>query len=108
MGMPRFGDFLDLAARFPNVLLDTTMAFTDFAEATAPFPRERLPELLDLGLAGRILLGSDFPSIPYRYEHQIEALVRLDLGDEWLRQVLWTAPAAVLGVGSRQGSTTVE
>jgi uncharacterized protein len=108
MGMPRFGDFLDLAARFPSVMLDTTMAFTDFAEATAPFPRERLPELRDLGLSGRILLGSDFPSIPYRYEHQIDALVRLDLGDDWLRQVLWTAPAAALGVSSVQGSTTVE
>ena len=39
VGMPRYGDFLDLAARFPSVMLDTTMAFTDFAEATAPFPR---------------------------------------------------------------------
>ena len=74
------------------------MAFTDFAEATAPFPRKRLPELRDLGLAGRIVLGSDFPSIPYVYEHQIDALVRLDLGDDWLRQVLWTAPVALLGV----------
>jgi uncharacterized protein len=98
-GMPRYLDFLELARRFPSVMLDTTMAFTDFAEATSPFPRERLPELRELGLAGRLLLGSDFPSIPYRYEHQIEALVRLDLGDDWLRQVLWTAPAAVLGVG---------
>ena len=91
-GMPRYADFLDLAARYPSVMLDTTMAFTDFTEATAPFPRERLPELRDLGLAGRVLLGSDFPTIPYGYEHQIDALVRLDLGDDWLRQVLWTAP----------------
>ncbi len=108
IGMPRYADFLDLAARYASVVLDTTMAFTDFVEETMPFPLERLPELRDLGLAGRIVLGSDFPSIPYRYEHQIEALVRLDLGDDWLRQVLWTAPAAVLGVGSAQGSTTVE
>jgi uncharacterized protein len=97
-GMPRYADFLDLADRYESVLLDTTMAFTDFVEETAPFPRELLPALRDLGLAGRVLLGSDFPSIPYRYEHQLEALVRLELGDDWLRQVLWTAPAAVLGV----------
>jgi uncharacterized protein len=97
-GLPRYADFLDLAARYPSVMLDTTMAFTDFTEATAPFPRERLPELRDLGLAGRVLLGSDFPTIPYGYEHQIDALVRLDLGDDWLRQVLWAAPCALLGV----------
>jgi predicted TIM-barrel fold metal-dependent hydrolase len=98
-GMPRYADFLGLAERYESVLLDTTMAFTDFVEASAPFPRELLPALRDLGLAGRVLLGSDFPSIPYRYEDQLEALVRLELGDDWLRQVLWTAPAALLGVG---------
>ena len=41
--MPRYGDFLDLAAQYPSVMLDTTMAFTDFVERTMPFPRERLP-----------------------------------------------------------------
>jgi predicted TIM-barrel fold metal-dependent hydrolase len=97
-GMPRYGDFLDLAARYQSVVLDTTMAFTDYVEQAMPFPPERLGELRDLGLAGRVALGSDFPSIPYSYDEQIDALVRLDLGDEWLRQVLWTAPAALLGV----------
>ena len=99
-GMPRYADFLDLAAGYESVVLDTTMAFTDYVEEFMPFPLDRRPQLRDLGLAGRIVLGSDFPSIPYRYEHQIEALLRLDLGDEWLRQVLWTAPAALLGVTS--------
>jgi predicted TIM-barrel fold metal-dependent hydrolase len=63
-----------------------------------PFPRSRLPEVRDLGLAGRVVLGSDFPSIPYRYEHQLDALARLELGAEWLEQVLWTAPRALLQV----------
>ena len=36
-----------------------------------------------------MLLGSDFPSIPYAYAHQSEALHRLELGEEWLRAVLW-------------------
>ncbi len=97
-GMPRYADFLALAGQYESVVLDTTMAFTDFVEETAPFPREQLPALRDLGLAGRVVLGSDFPSIPYEYTHQIDALVRLDLGDDWLREVLWTAPAALLGV----------
>lgn len=95
-GMPRYADFLALAGQYESVMLDTTMAFTDFAEATAPFPAELGPALRDLGLAGRVLLGSDFPSIPYRYEHQLDALERLGLGEEWLRQVLWKAPSALL------------
>jgi predicted TIM-barrel fold metal-dependent hydrolase len=66
------------------------MAFTDFFEATAPFPGDLLPRLRDLGLAGKVLLGSDFPTIPYPYAHQLEALARLDLGDDWLRAVCWS------------------
>ena len=97
-GMPRYADFLDLARALPVGHARHDDGVHRFRRGTAPFPRERLPELRDLGLAGRILLGSDFPTIPYRYEHQIEALVRLDLGDDWLRHVLWTAPAAVLGI----------
>ncbi|WP_055489151.1 amidohydrolase family protein [Streptomyces sp. TP-A0356] len=85
MGMPEYSDFLDLAGRHPTVHLDTTMAFTDFSEATAPFPRAELPRLAHLG--DRILLGTDFPNIPYPYLHALEALARLDLGDDWLRAV---------------------
>ncbi len=97
-GSPRYEDFLALAERHDNVALDTTMAFTDFMARSAPFPDELLPRLFELGLAGKVLLGTDFPSIPYPYEHQLEALVRLDLGEQWLRQVLWHAPGRVLGL----------
>ncbi|MBB1021292.1 amidohydrolase, partial [Dietzia sp. E1] len=38
MGMGEYSDFLDLAERYENVYLDTTMAFTDFVEETTPFP----------------------------------------------------------------------
>ncbi|MGW7050114.1 amidohydrolase family protein [Streptomyces sp. NPDC054887] len=85
MGMPEYGDFLALAERYGEVRLDTTMAFTDFAERLAPFPTAERGRLADLG--DRILLGSDFPSIPYGYGHQLESLERLDLGDDWLRAV---------------------
>ena len=86
-GAPEYADFLDLAARYPNVHLDTTMAFTDFLERLAPFPADLRPRLADL--RDRIVLGSDFPNIPYPYAHQLDALVRLDLGDDWLRAVLY-------------------
>jgi uncharacterized protein len=88
-GAPEYAGFLELAERYEQVRLDTTMAFTDFFEQMAPFPRDLRPRLRDLGLAGKVLLGSDFPNIPYPYEHQIESLVRLDLGDAWLNAVCW-------------------
>jgi hypothetical protein len=86
LGMPEYEQFFALAARYPRVHLDTTMAFTDFAEQAAPFPVGLRPRLLQL--EQRILLGSDFPNTPYRYAHQVEALVRLGLGESWLRSVL--------------------
>jgi predicted TIM-barrel fold metal-dependent hydrolase len=90
-GAPEYAGFLDLAERFDRVRLDTTMAFTDFFEETAPFPTALKPRLRDLGLAGKVLLGSDFPTIPYPYAHQLDALSRLDLGDDWLRAVCWSS-----------------
>jgi len=97
-GGPEYGGFLDLAERYDDVRLDTTMAFTDFFSAAAPFPPGLLPRVRELGLAGRVLLGSDFPNIPYPYAHQLEALARLDLGDDWLREVCWGAGARLFGV----------
>ncbi|MFF9842448.1 amidohydrolase family protein [Streptomyces sp. NPDC013740] len=85
MGMPEYGDFLGLAERYEGVHLDTTMAFTDFSERLAPFPETELKRLA--GLGDRILLGTDFPNIPYPYVHQLHALERLGLGDDWLRAV---------------------
>jgi predicted TIM-barrel fold metal-dependent hydrolase len=101
-GAPEYAEFLDLAERHERVCLDTTMAFTDFfADVAAPYPDELLPRLRDLGLAGKVLLGTDFPNIPYPYAHQLEALARLDLGDDWLRAVCWdNAVALTSGGGS--------
>ena len=85
MGTPEYADFLDLAERYERVHLDTTMAFTDFVERLAPYPRSLLPRVAALG--DRVLFGSDYPNIPYPYLHQLEALERLGLGDDWLRAV---------------------
>lgn len=96
LGMPEYTEFLALARRYPRVHLDTTMAFTDFTEAMMAFPREELPALVEL--ADRVVLGSDFPNTPHTFAHQIEALVRLDLGDDWLRGVLHDNGARLLGL----------
>ncbi|MFC8526228.1 amidohydrolase family protein [Nocardia sp. NPDC057227] len=86
MGTPEYSEFLDLTAQYEDVRLDTTMVWTDFSEANAPFPRSEYGRVRDLG--DRILFGSDFPNIPYSYAHAVEVLERLELGDEWVRNVL--------------------
>src|SRR5262249_46367703 len=79
LGMPEYAEFLDLAERYERVAVDTTMAFTDFVELVdfvqpaAPFPVSLRGRLRDAGLAGKVLLGSDFPNIPYPYAHQLQA-----------------------------------
>lgn len=96
LGAPEYAEFLSLAERYDRVHLDTTMAFTDFfTEMGGPYPVDLLPRLLDVG--DKVLLGSDFPNIPYAYLHQLEALERLDLGDDWLRRVCWENAAALIG-----------
>lgn len=95
MGAPEYVEFLELAEQFERVRLDTTMAFTDFFEDMAAFPRELVPRLRDLG--EKVLLGSDFPNIPYPYAHQLESLERLGLRDDWLRLVCWENASALIG-----------
>ncbi|MBD9735855.1 amidohydrolase [Streptomyces sp. H28] len=102
LGMPEYEDFLDLAERYEEVRLDTTMAFTDFSERLAPFPRRALPRLA--GLGDRVLLGTDFPNIPYPYLHQLRALERLDLGESWLRAVCHDNAARLFGLSPAGGS----
>jgi uncharacterized protein len=98
LGAPEYAQFLEIAERYENVAMDTTMAFTRFFEQTDEYPPDLLPRLKDLGLAGRVALGSDFPNIPYPYAEQLDALARTGLGDDWLRAVCWHNGAALVGV----------
>jgi predicted TIM-barrel fold metal-dependent hydrolase len=99
MGMHEYHEHLDLALRFDRVHLDTTMFGTDYVERFAPLPPD-LPDRL-ASLQDRILFGTDFPTIPYAYAHQIEALHRLDLGADWMRSVLYDNGARLLGLPAR-------
>jgi len=95
MGAPEYVEFLEMAESYDRVYLDTTMAFTDFFEEMAPYPRDLFPRLVER--ADRVLLGSDFPNIPYEYAHQLESLERLGLGAVWLRKVCWENAHALIG-----------
>jgi uncharacterized protein len=97
MGMPEYGDFLDMAEKYAEVRLDTTMAFTPFVEEQMPFPTDDLPRLVELG--DRILFGSDFPNIPYGYLEAMQVLTTLDgIDDDWLRGVFHDNAARLFGL----------
>jgi uncharacterized protein len=98
LGLPEYSDFLDLTEAYDGVHLDTTMAFTDFTDSLAPFPADQTPRLVDV--ADRIVLGTDYPNIPYSYTHAIESLERLGLSDDWLRGVLYENPRRLFGLGA--------
>ena len=95
LGAPEYTEFLELAERFERVHLDTTMAFTAFFEEMAPYPPSLLPRLD--ALRDKVLLGSDFPNIPYAYAEQLAALAGLALGDDWLRDVCWHNAVRLFG-----------
>ncbi len=98
MGAPEYHTFLDLAETYERVCLDTTMIFTEFFDVDSPYPAELVPRLAEL--QDKVLLGSDFPTIPYPYLEQLEGLAGLGLGDEWLRSVCWGNGARLLGTGN--------
>ena len=94
MGAPECAEFLALAERYESVRLDTTMMFTEFFGAS--YPADLVPRLRDL--QPKILLGSDFPTIPYPYVEQLTGLAGLDLGDDWLRAVCWENGRDLIGL----------
>jgi uncharacterized protein len=96
LGMPEYAEFLDLAERYDRVLLDTTMTFTAFTEATDPFPRAELPRLDALG--DRVLLGTDYPNIPHPYAESLEALEQAGFSTAWLRAVCHDNAAALFAL----------
>ena len=98
LGMPEYEDFARLAETHEHVVLDTTMAGTDFVEVSTPLPSALRPRLRSLARDGKVVLGSDFPNIPYPYAHQLEVLPRLGIDDaDLLAQVVWRTGDALLG-----------
>jgi uncharacterized protein len=95
-GTPEYEAHLDLVERFANVHVDTTMVGTDFMNSFAPLPAGAVARLADLG--DRVVLGTDFPNIPYPYATQLAALEAFGHGDDWLRAVCWDNGARLLGV----------
>ena len=95
--MPEYREFLDLAERYERVHLDTTMFATDFTERLMPF---------DPALTGRgwRRCGTRCSSAATSRRSRTptptssQALHRLELGEEWLRAVLWENGARLFGL----------
>jgi predicted TIM-barrel fold metal-dependent hydrolase len=95
-GAPEYREHLAFVERYPNVHLDTTMVGTAFMNALAPLPPDVVRRYADLG--ERIVLGSDFPNIPYPYAEQLAALERFGFGEDWLRAVCYLNGVRLIGL----------
>lgn len=94
-GAPEYEEHFRLARTFENVHIDTTMVGTRFMDDLAPLGRDMIRELGDL--QDKVVLGTDFPNIPYAYAEQLAALERFGLGPDWLRDVCWYNGVRLLG-----------
>ena len=94
-GAPEYAEHVALARQYPNVHLDTTMVGTAYLDDLAPLPRDVVAAFGEL--QDRVVLGADFPNIPYPYAEQLDALERFGLGDDWLRAVCWDNGARLIG-----------
>ncbi|TDD54276.1 amidohydrolase family protein [Saccharopolyspora elongata] len=102
-GMPDYEVALDLVDRYPGVHLDTTMIGVAFTERIAPLPADWPARLA--AHPDRIVLGTDFPNIPYPYAEQLAAIASWAeaddrLGADFLRAVLHGTPSRLLGLGT--------
>jgi predicted TIM-barrel fold metal-dependent hydrolase len=96
-GMPDYEAAFDLVSRYPNVHVDTTMVGVRFSPPLGDEFRSLLARHPD-----RVVLGTDFPNIPYEYAHQIEVIADWAgdrrLGPDFLRAALHDTPARLLGI----------
>lgn len=98
-GLPDYIGALDLLRRYPRVHIDTTMVGVPFTEAFAPVPPDWPARLADV--ADRLVLGTDFPNIPYDYATQLRAIAGWAAADDrlgagFLRAVLRDTPTRLL------------
>jgi uncharacterized protein len=82
MGVPDTAAYIALTARFPNLFIDTTMAFASTDLRTAA-------TAADIEAAGAaIVYGSDYPNIPFAYGAESAAIGALGLQASTVRAIL--------------------
>lgn len=88
-GVPDAARYLSLAARDPRLFLDTTMAFAPESPLRRGVTREDVERA-----PAQIVLGTDWPNIPYAWDGDLRGLRALGLGEQTL--------AAITGQNARR------
>ena len=81
-GVPDYVRYLALAAREPRLFLDTTMAFAPESPMRRDITRADV-----LRAPGQIVLGTDWPNIPYPWDGDLRGLRALGLDEPTLRAI---------------------
>jgi len=82
LGQDQWREFLALCRGSRNLYLDTTMAVSGFLTEDRP-TRDDL-----LGVADRLLFGTDFPNLPYAWSRERDWLMGVGLPDDALDAIL--------------------
>ena len=90
--------FLAMTEEFPNLYLDTTMALTPLSDRYLGGDADAIPTEWLLRYQDRLMLGSDFPLIPYPYEEERSFVARRALPDAVARKILHDNAARFLGL----------
>jgi predicted TIM-barrel fold metal-dependent hydrolase len=81
LGIDEHADYRRLIEKYDNLWLDTAMAVTDY------FPGYSPPPLHDMRI-DRIMYGTDFPNIPYAWDHEIKRIQKLNLPEASLERLM--------------------
>jgi predicted TIM-barrel fold metal-dependent hydrolase len=81
LGADEFDRYLAMLDVHENLFLDTTMTVADYF--TARPPAELYP-----ARASRMLYGTDFPLIPYAWDHELQRIAATNLSDDTRRKLL--------------------
>lgn len=94
LGIPQHDEFVPLAEEHRDLYLDVAMTMVSerFDEAVDAAMLDRMR-----ALKPRILFGSDYPSIPHDYAHQLHALRRLEPTRDELHALLGGTARRLLG-----------
>jgi predicted TIM-barrel fold metal-dependent hydrolase len=97
MGTYEWEAFLECLAEFDNAYLDTTFAMSVAAPESMGFDPAVVPDDVFETFAGRIMYGSDYPSIPHAYADERRHLLSRDLSEEASDALFRGAAARFLG-----------
>lgn len=81
-GVPDCAGYAERMPEYPNLYLDTTMAFTPDSSLEAHVDRAFVE-----GIGGRVVFGTDYPNTPHGYAADIDGLIALGISPQTLREI---------------------